>query len=97
MIITEFDAVFSERTGVTVLLPVTEALDPQEDGKNLFHFRKDDAANRLTICDEAERAVLENVKPDILAEIGKRGSFLIYEIDQDDEIVRISHCEVAEA
>lgn len=90
-VIADFDVLFAARTGVTILIPKTNALS--SNGRAPGFWRLDDGSNDLAIGDEKHLAILKNVDSDIIDEALRRGFIMFYET-VEDEVVRCTSCRL---
>jgi hypothetical protein len=91
--ITQYEAMFTARTGLTILLPKQAAFDGGE--KTPVSFRVSPESPRdVLVTAERKSIVLKNLKKDFLDEAVERGFIMFYEM-KDDEVVRCTPCSYA--
>lgn len=93
-VISDFDVLFAARTGVTILIPKTNALS--SNGRIPGFWRLDDGSNDLAIGDEKHLAILKNVEDTVIEEALRRGFIMFYET-VDEEVVRCTTCRLMQA
>lgn len=90
-VISDFDVLFAARTGVTILIPKTRALNGGD--RTPGFWRLGDGSNDLAIGDESHLAILKNLKTEVIEEILQRGFIMFYEL-VDEEVVRCTTCRL---
>lgn len=88
--IAKYEAMFTARTGLTILLPKQAAFDGGEKTPVGFKVSPENPRDVLVIADR-KSVVLKDLKKDFLDEAVERGFIMFYEM-KDDEVVRCTPC-----
>ncbi|TVQ85129.1 MAG: hypothetical protein EA357_01035 [Micavibrio sp.] len=88
--ISEYEVMFTIRTGVTVLTPKIREFDGINGDALCFHVNGDDA---LQIETPDALLILKDLQRDYLEEAVERGFLMFYELE-DDEVVRCTPCQI---
>ena len=85
-IVTKYEVLFAVRTGITILMPKTQAFDCGVEVPVSFRISPDSPRD-LLIDANGRRVVLKELQKDYLDEVLSRGFLMFYEM-KDDEVIR---------
>lgn len=88
--VTQYEVLFSTRTGVTVLLPRTHTLDIDAKTPALFHVSPDNPRD-VTVTAGNNQLTLKDLRREHIDEAINRGFIMFYETE-DDEVTRCTPC-----
>ncbi len=92
--ITKYEVMFALHTGVTIMTPRLDIFDPYENSELDFHINTDGAQELVVSTPDNQSIVLKDFQRDYLAEAEERGFVMLYELNDEDEIVRCTPCQL---
>jgi len=89
-VITKFEALFTTRTGLTLLLPKLAVFDSPAEG---FFFRKSDNPSDIIVYSSAGEITVKNLRKEHLDFSVEKGFIMFYETDKKDKVIRNTLCK----